>query len=143
MERIQVLESILGLSGDREALLREAFLQTLFKSEDKEHLLYQPLDLPEANISERSEEVSKPSQQELAAPSIDYDWSDTFSVGACFSKRKSLKGKEPITVAIVKVEGINVWFDVDFRCKAWKNSSRKRTMDSAAARLFLEEFKRS
>lgn len=143
MERIQVLENILGMSVDREALLRDAFLQTLFKSEDNEHLLNQPLDLPETNISERPEEDTKPSQEGATTPSFNYSWSDTFEVGAAFAKRKALKGKEPITVTIVKVEGINVWFDSDFRCKAWQNSSRKRTMDSTAARLFLEEFKRS
>jgi hypothetical protein len=126
------LRELLSLSENPERLLAEIIIETLSKdtavSEEE---------------SPQTVESEGPEKAVQANEAGSYQWADTFYVGAKFTKRKSIRGHAPVTLTVAKVQGINVWFDVDFRCKAWRNSSKKRAMNSRAARLFLEEFARS
>lgn len=131
MEPLQVIETLLSLSADREALIASLIHKTLLTATPSDETLEPVSPMPTTVVTESDTKLQTP-----------FDSADLFPVGARFRKRKAMNGRSHVVVAVIKAEGINVWFDRDFRTKAWSGSCRKKTIDSVAARKFLAEFER-
>lgn len=130
------IKRLLSLSSNPEALLASLIEKTLAEGPPEPPAATAKVEIPVTV-------VESPNTAKTATLNTPFNLTEIFQEGARFRKRTKIAGRERIIVTVVRVEGINVWFDKDFRAKAWvRSSTRKKVTNAESARLFLQEFER-